>query len=104
MSLHKRSIISIIDVKKTTTWEESGFPSEFLAQRCWGGGLWTAITVYHGTKRPEEEEVIQGGARLFAGARFRIPVQNPAGARGSGLVGRDLLAPRPSGWSTGFLS
>ena len=32
------------------------------------------------------------------------PVQNPAGARGSGLVGRDLLAPRPSGWSTGFLS
>ena len=29
-TLHKRSIISIIDVKKTTTWGESGFPSEFL--------------------------------------------------------------------------
>ena len=50
-----------------------------------------AITLYHGSKRPGEEEVIQGG--VVAGARFRIPVQNPAGARGSGLVGRDLLAP-----------
>ena len=60
-----------------------------------------AITLYHGTKKPGEEEVIQGG--VVAGAR-RIPVQNPAGARGSGLVGRDLLALRPSGWSTGFLS
>ena len=26
---------------------------------------------------------------LLPGARFRIPVQNPAGAWGSGLVGRD---------------
>ena len=26
---------------------------------------------------------------LLPGARFRIPVQNPAGALGSGLVGRD---------------
>ena len=29
---------------------------------------------------------------LLPGARFRIPVQNPAGAWGSGLVGRDLPA------------
>ena len=68
-------------------------------------GWWVvdgAITLYDGSKRPGEEEVIQGG--VVAGARFRIPVQNPAGARGSGLVGRDLLALRPSGWSTGFLS
>ena len=57
-----------------------------------------AITVYHGTKKPVEEEVIQGGVVV------RSPVQNLAGARGSGLVGRDLLAPRPSGWSTVFLS
>ena len=59
-----------------------------------------AITVYYGTKKTVEEEDIQGG--VVARARFRIPVQNLAGARGSGLVGRDLLAPRPSGWSTGF--
>ena len=64
-----------------------------------GGVVDGAITVYHGTKKPVEEEVIQGG--VVAGARFS-PVQNPAGARGSGLVGRDLLAPRPSGWSTGL--
>ena len=29
---------------------------------------------------------------LLPGARFRIPVQNPAGAWGSGLVGRDPTA------------
>ena len=29
-TFHKPSITSIIDVKKTTTWGESGFPSEFL--------------------------------------------------------------------------
>ena len=46
-----------------------------------------AITVYDGTKKPVEEEDIQGG--VVARARFRIPVQNLAGARGSGLVGRD---------------
>ena len=34
-----------------------------------------AITLYDGSKRPGEEEVIQGG--VVAGARFRIPVQNP---------------------------
>ena len=81
-----------------------------------GRGLWTALSLFTiGTKKPGEEEVIQGG--VVAGARFRIPVQNPgsesrfrisvqnlAGARVSGLVGRGLLAPRPSGWSTGFLS
>ena len=50
-----------------------------------------AITVYYGTKETVEEEDIQGG--VVARARFRIPVQNLAGARGSGLVGRDLLAP-----------
>ena len=55
-----------------------------------------AITVYHGTKRPGEEEVIQGG--VVAGARFRIPVQNPAGARGSGLVGEiSWLPDHPGG-------
>ena len=36
-------------------------------------------------------------------SRFRISVQDLAGARGSDLVGRDLLALRPSVWSTGFL-
>ena len=30
---------------------------------------------------------------LLPGARFRIPVQNPGGALGSGLVGRDPPAP-----------
>ena len=69
------------------------------AQRCWGGGLWTARSLFIiGTKKPGEEEVIQGGVVA------RSPGQNLAGARGSGLGGRDLLAPRPSGWSTGFLS
>ena len=43
-----------------------------------------AITVYYGTKKTVEEEDIQGG--VVARARFRIPVQNLAGARGSGLV------------------
>ena len=63
---------------------------------CWGEGLWTALSLFTiGTKKPGEEEVIQGG--VVAGARFRIPVQNLAGARGNGLVERDLLAPRPSG-------
>ena len=46
-----------------------------------------------------------GGGRGHPGwsccqSRFRIPPE----PGGSGLVGRDLLAPRPSGWSTGFLS
>ena len=37
-------------------------------------GWWVvdgAITLYDGSKRPGEEEVIQGG--VVAGARFRIP-------------------------------
>ena len=67
------------------------------------GALWTARSLFTiGTKKPGEEEVIKCG--VVARARFRIPVQNLAGARGSGLVGRDLLALRPSGWSTGFFS
>ena len=39
-----------------------------------GLGWWVvdgAITLYDGSKRPGEEEVIQGG--VVAGARFRIP-------------------------------
>ena len=78
-----------------------------LAQRCWGGGLWTARSLFmmgprdRGRKRLSRVELLpEPGSE----SRFRITVQNPAGARGSGLVGRDLLAPRPSGWSTGFLS
>ena len=68
-----------------------------------GVGLWTARSLFTiRTKKPGEEEGIQCG--VVARARFRIPVQNLAGARGIGLVGRDLLALRPSGWSTGFLS
>ena len=31
-TFHKPSMTSIIDVKKTTTWGESGFPSEFLGE------------------------------------------------------------------------
>ena len=55
-----------------------------------------AITLYHWTEKPGEEEVIQGG--VVAGARFRIPVQNPAGARGSGLVGEiSWLPDHPGG-------
>ena len=64
-----------------------------------------AITVYHWTEKPGEEEVIQGG--VVAGARFRIPgsesrfiipVQNLAGARGSGLVGEiSWLPDHPGG-------
>ena len=34
---------------------------------------------------------------LLPGARFRIPVQNPAGAWGSGLVGRSSGFPGHSG-------
>ena len=74
-----------------------------LAQRCWGGGLWTARSLFtmgprnRGRKRLSRVE-------LLPEPGSESPVQNPAGARGSGLVGRDLLAPRPSGWSTGFLS
>ena len=75
----------------------SGRSGAFVLAQRWGV-VDGPITVYHGTKRPEEEEVIQGGVVA------RSPVQNLAGARGSGLVGRDLLAPRPSVWSTGFLS
>ena len=43
----------------------------------WGivGG---AITLYDGSKRPVEEEVIQGG--VVAGARFRIPPEPGAAA------------------------
>ena len=44
-------------------------------------------------RKTVEEEVIQCG--VVAGARFRIPVQNLAGARGIGLVGKD-----PPGSST----
>ena len=62
-----------------------------------------AITLYHWTEKPGEEEVIQGGVVA------RSPVQNPRfrispEPGGSGLVGRDLLALRPSVWSTGFFS
>ena len=78
-----------------------------LAHRCWGGGLWMARSLFtigprnRGRKRLSRVELLpEPGSE----SRFRIPVQNPAGARGSGLVGRDLLALRPSGWSTGFLS
>ena len=52
----------------------------------WGGGLWTARSLFmmgprdRGRKRLSRVE-------LLPGARFRIPVQNLAGARGSGLVG-----------------
>ena len=52
-----------------------------------------------GTKRPGEEEVLSR-VELLPGARFRIPVQNQAGAWGSGLVGEILRVPWPSGWST----
>ena len=55
-----------------------------------------AITLYHWTEKPGEEEVIQGG--VVARARFRIPVQNLAGARGSGLVGEiSWLPDHPGG-------
>ena len=37
-----------------------------------------AITVYYGTKKTVEEEVIQGG--VVAGARFRIPPEPGAAA------------------------
>ena len=50
-----------------------------LAQRCWGGGLWTARSLFTiGTKKPVGEEVIQGG--VVAGARFRIPPEPGAAA------------------------
>ena len=69
----------------------------------WDGGLWTARSLFtigprnRGRKRLSRVE-------LLPEPGSESPVQNPAGARGSGLVGRDLLALRPSGWSTGFLS
>ena len=37
-TFHKPFITSIIDVKKTTTWGESGFPSEFLDPECSNAG------------------------------------------------------------------
>ena len=50
--------------------------------------LWTARSLFTiRTKKPGEEEGIQGG--VVARARFRIPPE-PGGI---GLVGRDLLAP-----------
>ena len=51
-TLHKRSIISIIDVKKTTTWGESGFPSEFLGDP---------------TEILDQEELLSHGILSFAG-------------------------------------
>ena len=55
--------------------------------------LWTARSLFTiRTKKPGEEEGIQGGvvARArFRESRFRIPPE-PGGI---GLVGRDLLAP-----------
>ena len=61
-----------------------------------------AITLYDGSKRPGEEEVSRVELLPEPGSesRFRIPPE----PGGSGLVGRDLLALRPSGWSTGFIS
>ena len=71
------------------------------AQLCWG--LWTARSLF--TMGPRNRwRKRSSRVELLSRARFRIPVQNLAGARGSGLVGRDLLSPQPSGWSTGFLS
>ena len=49
------------------------------AQLCFGWGVVDgAITVYHGTRKPVEEEVIQGG--VVAGARFRISPEQGAAA------------------------
>ena len=48
--------------------------------------LWTARSLFTiRTKKPGEEEGIQGGVVAQSpvqNPRFRIPVQNPAGARG----------------------
>ena len=74
-----------------------------LAQRCWGGGLWGARSLFTMGPRNRCRKRLSR-VELLPEPGSESPVQNPAGARGSGLVGRDLLAPRPSGWSTGFLS
>ena len=73
------------------------------AQRCWGGGLWTVRSLFMMGPRNRCRKRLSR-VELLPEPGSESPVQNPAGARGSGLVGRDLLAPRPSGWSTGFLS
>ena len=82
------------------------------SQHRWGGGLWGARSLFtmgprnRCRKRLSRVELLpEPGSE----SRFRIPgsgssVQDLAGARGSGLVGRDLLALRPSVWSTGFFS
>ena len=58
-----------------------------LAQRCWGGGLWTARSLFTiGTKKPVGEEVIQGG--VVAGARFRIPGSESRRSPGQRLGGK----------------
>ena len=71
------------------------------AHRCWGGGLWTARSLFtmgprnRGRKRLSRVELLpEPGSE----SRFRISPE----PGGSGLEGRDLLPPRPSGWSTGF--
>ena len=62
------------------------------AQRCWGEGLWTALSLFTMGPRDRGRNRLSS-VELLPGARFRIPVRNLAGARSSGLVGRDLLAP-----------
>ena len=49
-----------------------------------GAGAWNQETWGGGSPACESQAV-----ELLPGARFRIPVQNQAGALGSGLVGRD---------------
>ena len=62
-----------------------------------GGGLWTARSLF--TMGPRN----RWRKRLSRVELLPEPgSESPAGARGSGLVGRDLLAPRPSGGPQGF--
>ena len=63
-------------------------------QHRWGGGLWTARSLFSMGPRNRWRKRLSR-VELLPGARFRIPVQNPAGALGSGLVGKD-----PPGSST----
>ena len=54
-----------------------------------------AITLYDGSKRPGRKKASRVELLPEPGSesRSRTPVQNLAGARGGGLVGRDLLVP-----------
>ena len=76
-TVQEPTVTSTIVAKKTTTWGESGFPSEFLGRL--RVGKWVTGAISNETGRPGDPFTVD----LVQGRRYRIDLEGTATGRGS---------------------